>query len=785
MYRYGAALAAFLFLSAGCGSSGDVNVISGQSAGPVLMESGTANLFVQGPPVAGQVTVQNAAGQTLAQGPALAGVASFKLPENFFADASLRAQGGSGILVTFLVEEAEHLNAGGGPATFRAVVPDPVMYDVVGVDPVSAMIATHHLDHDLPLESAARDVYNYLDLPLDTDPEHLFQDTPFEASLFYQHARQAGGIDRLLSQVETEIDQQQNSSQRFLVNDGAKGILDTLAEQLQSSALEFVGGQVVSHAAGWLQGLIGFPADPTIQDVLDAIDGLRADIARLSTQIENVARTQAYITKDAPLATLRAEVSSDNDTLAQWASPTNQARPTQAALTKKMDEIHLKYNAALATAVQAELPSDGASGKDPGLIAMYLEGTVPRLYSATTVERAMYHLSRALELQQLILNLQVESFHFQVPAELYEAELAIDTYFANAKLQRQQYPLPFDMENLLLDRGTGLLWTRRPVILDDWRKIPDLVRNYTLGNTPAGQWRLPTVAELDTLVSATGGTGIDQHTEIGMKRDGFLPINGASEIGDWGIQPLNHLVLAGPIDYFSPTLGRATMVHVSNFRHSFENLGDYDGRFDRVIPFKLAFYLVRNAPTVESLTVSETGRTATTISYKAMARLSDGSQRDLTNLVRWKALNRSGVAVSHDVARISNASKDDGRLTLRVSGAADLKVVATYQSVEGSLAVPTVTFAAPPITNIVISPVRYEVAADKYPFQLAYHARTVRANGQVADADTQVTWSSSDPTVQVSASGLVQAVRPASRKTVQIKATLGSVSQTATLVLDP
>jgi hypothetical protein len=743
------------------------------------------NFFVQGPAVEGQVVVRDSSGSLLAERPATGGAAAFALPASAFTAGAAQARGSSAFLVTFTAD-AQDLEAGPGSATLSAFVPNPMPDQVVGVDPVSSLIAEHLAESpELTFDQAADDVFSYLGLPLDTDPQHLFQDTPFDSSLFFDET--TGDFDSFLDTIVDEIGRDSSSQGRFL-SAGLKlpPFALALAEQLKSSTLDFVFGEAISAAAGWLGGLIGIPSEPSVQQVLDAIDSLRQDVARLSQQIDAGFRSAAYNTKDLPLVSLRGQVSDDNETLRQWASPTLLAPPTQAQVAQTMSLIKARYTGALINAINAELPSLGASGLEPGLIQLYIDGVVPRIYSAATVGKARLHLTRALDFQQLILNLQVEAFHFERPALLYEAERAVDNYFADAKRQLQEYPLSFDEENLLLDRGTGLLWTRRPLVVSDFRDIAHLVAGNTLGGTPAGQWRLPTATELDTLVSATGGTGIDQNTNIGLKREGFLPINGRDQVGDWGLRDFNWEVLVGPINYLNSRQANATMINVSNFRRRTVPLADYDGRFDIVIPKTVAFYLVRQAPTVESLSVSETARTAFTVTYKATARLSDGSTRDLTDLARWSVLTRTGVAATHDVAKVSNARGDDGRVTLRINQPQELTVVASYKGgIEGRLAVPSLSFQPPAITNIVISPVRYRVPSDGYPFSLAFSARSIRANGQVEDADSAVTWTSSDPSVQISASGLVTASKPASKKTVTIKAKLGDIQQTARVVLDP
>ena len=788
MFRRSAAIAAILFVVSGCGSSNDFSSVSGSSSGNTPP---SANMFVQGPPVTGQVTVATSGGQQVAATAATAGHASLTVPESAFGAGGVQTQGASPLVVSFAVEDPTGLGAGNGPATFLAEVTRPTRDDIVGLDVVSTLIALHHRSRpDLSFEQAAEEVFAYLGLPAGTDPEHLFSDTEFDSGLFYEQARAVGGVDALIAEIIAELPQGDDSKGRFLQRNLSSPLnLNSIAKKLSDAALEYVEGEVKQRVVGWLQGVIGIQGDPSIQDVLDAIDGVRQDIARLSDQISRQANIANYNAKDLVLVTQRNDARTDTETLTEWSSPTNLTPPTEDQIAAKMAEIRTRYNSTLATAAELELPRVGSTGQEePGLAALYLNGAAPRIYSAATKERATYHLLRSLDFQQLVLNLEVEAFHYVRPSLLLDAERAIDTYFANAKSQLQQYPLPFDEDNVLLDRGTGLLWSRRPVIVNDGRTIPGYLRSYTLGGAPAGSWRLPSLQELATLVSATGGTGVDQHTEIGLKREGFLTVNGADQIGDWRIGELNWLVLTN--DFRTDSLGAGgTMLHVSNFRSGPSTVVDYDRHSGVSTPYKVAFWVVRNAPEVESISVTEASRTAYSVSYRATARLTDGSSRDITDLVRWSLQTTVGGQVTHDRARISNVSGSDGVLSLRVSNGGPFNVVATYNKVQGTTQSPNLTFASPPVTGLLLSPLRYHVPADGYvtggKFQLAFHARTVRANGAVADADSEVTWSSSDAGTTVSSSGLVSASRPSVRKVVNITARLGNLSQTSKLVLDP
>jgi hypothetical protein len=76
------------------------------------------------------------------------------------------------------------------------------------------------------------------------------------------------------------------------------------------------------------------------------------------------------------------------------------------------------------------------------------------------------------------------------------------------------WPAPRFVNNgdgTLTDRLTGLIWTQQFCAIDTWNAAVALVRVLSRGNcglndnSVAGDWRLPNVAELLTLVSWSGG----------------------------------------------------------------------------------------------------------------------------------------------------------------------------------------------------------------------------------------------------------------------------------------
>lgn len=786
-----------LMLVAGCGSSSP-DYSSGTPATNPGASVVAPNFLVQGPTANGQVTVANAGGQVLAQGPAVAGLASLSLPPGILLPAeNVNAQATAAPLqVTFIVEDGDHLNAGDGAASFFAEVPAPHEGDLVGVDAVSSLIALYHRAHpDLTFEQAALEVFEYLQLAADTNPEHLFEDTEFESGLFFAEAQASGGIDALLQRLVGEVSASSDSGGRFLqANAALPGIFDLVARKLAASVLNYAqnqADQAESRVIGFLEGLIGIGGGgPSIQDVLDSLNSLREDINRLSQKIDQQTNIITYGIKDAVVAPLRAASVSDNRTLTEYADPNNGAPPNQAQVGELMSRVRDRYSSALTLINTQELPQAGPGGGE-GLIGLYLNSVVPRLYGAPQKEKATYHLRRSLGFQQLVLNLLVEAYHFATPSLLLDAELAVDDYFDNAKEQRQQYPLAFDEEKLLLDRQNNRLWTRKPVVLGDARTVSIFVQRYIVDNSPAGSWRIPTADEMDTLVSATGGTGRDQHTELGMLREGFLPINGSNTVGDWRIGPFNWKVLVGST-FINNNGMQGTFIHVSNFRRSTESIANLDfrtgGLGDPTGP--VAFYLIRDLPHITNITVTEKTRSGYTASYVATARLSDGSERDVTEVVRWSLQSADGVPITHSTARISNVPESDGVITYRAATSPAMKVSAVYNDVEGTFDAPATNITLPPVTEILISPLRYVVPSDGYTgpegkFQKAFDARTVRANGATADANATVTWRSSDSHVTVSSQGLVTATRPSVRTTVIITAISGSVSREARLVLNP
>lgn len=780
-----AAFAFLLYSVSGCGGSSGGSDISGQAAQPTSIAA--SNYFVQGPSVEGQVAVANASGDIIAQAPASAGLASLTLPESVFTGGDVRAQGSaSSLFVTFTPDEPTDLGSS-GEATFSAEDPAPVKDDVLGVDAVSSLIALYHREHpELSFEQAAMKVFIHLGLPEDTDPEHFFEDTAFEAGLFQAEAAKNGGVNGLLDQLVDEVDRGPVTQRPLLIASPLRlPILDDFAQDLYHSALGFVEGQLV----GWLQGVIGLPHETSLDDVLNAIESLRADIEKLSQQIADTAARASYDAKIALLTNERANVRTDNQTLTGWFSRAARNPVPQSQVDDLMRDItqHYGRGATLNKAYEIEMPSQGASGGQPGAIGLSLNASLPHLYSAANKEDALNHLEGAIGFQQSVLNLVVEGLHYEIPSRLSESEAVIDHYFANAKSYMQQYPLPFDEENVLLDRGTNLLWSRRPLVINDARNIDNMLRSFALGGSPAGAWRVPFTHEFRPFAWGPG-----RGNEV-MKNGGFLPVNGSSVVGDWGTS-FPYLALTYPL-YNGSHILDAHMVDVRDSAIVERGVVSERQVHQPYDVSTVAFYVVRPAPTITNINLYLKSAERWNVYYGATANLSDGTSRDVTALVRWSVRGAGGQEVTNDVARISNIPGDEGHVAFRESGRA-VSVGAIYNDVQNFTGVDQGRGFTAPVKSVVVSPVNYQVPGGGFTgpnstYTRQYSAQLVLENGDVDRAvSTQdpsktgwVRWSTSDSSVTIDQNGVLVATRPTSQKIVTITATQPRVGVVGTAKL--
>lgn len=783
--RFVAVSAVVTLCLSGCGSSSQDGFATNSPVGTTLP---VANYFVWGPPAKAQVRVSDSSGGVLTSGEAIGGHASLTMPASLFNGSQAPAKGGPTIWVSLQVEDPENLGGGPGPIVLEAEVPQLQLDDIVGVDAVSTLIARYHRLHpELSFEQSARAVYRYLGLPEETNPEHFFTNTDFEAANFYAEAAKAGGVEALLTQLASEVDTAVPGSRVALleINPFIKGLGLTLAKAVAQHAKDLVFEEVFNRFIGWIGAQAGL-SGPGLGDVLRSIEQVRDQVRELSGLISGIASLDLYRQKDSVLVEPRARADDDTRTLADWANAELHQKPAEEVIRAKMESIKANFKNTLALVTAQELSGDQVAG--PGLIELYLEGVVARLFGKVQLENAIAHLERSQHFQELVLNLRVEAAHYDGDYE--GAERISEELFAGVKLQTQQYPFPFDMEKLILDRGTNLLWTRSAIFRSGINAVDPILTNFTLDGSPPNSWRLPTPDELRTLVSAVGDTGIDQHTNLKMAEKGFLPsAMDGRVIGDWGPGiDLDHEVLSSTINKIGGQAVSATMVNVDNFRFR-ENAGIYSRQAGRYL--SLAFYLVRTPPTVTAITVFPVAVPDAlkdfTLNYKATARLSDGSDRDVTDLVRWSIRTAAGQGIQTTDALISNVPDHSGQLTFRTSNLEPLVVSAAYRNIEGHTDARRVQFNPRPFKSVLIHPLRYYVDTNEYKTNtdqatIDFQAVGVRDNGEVV-AGLPFTWTSSDSDVSF-ANGQVVVKRPSAYKTVTITATLGQLRQTATLQLD-
>jgi hypothetical protein len=136
-------------------------------------------------------------------------------------------------------------------------------------------------------------------------------------------------------------------------------------------------------------------------------------------------------------------------------------------------------------------------------------------------------------------------------------------------------------------------------------------------------------------------------------------------------------------------------------------------------------------------TVTAASRSSSTIQLAAVARLSDGSERDVSTLATWQSSNAVLASVS-----------PTGLVTMFGTGEVDIR--ATYQSVSGSL---HLLVANASVAQLTISSAPSGPAAS---FQLTATARF--ADGSTQDVTRSATWASSNTGVATVSSGLVSVV---------------------------
>ncbi|HEY0263672.1 MAG TPA: Ig-like domain-containing protein [Granulicella sp.] len=158
-------------------------------------------------------------------------------------------------------------------------------------------------------------------------------------------------------------------------------------------------------------------------------------------------------------------------------------------------------------------------------------------------------------------------------------------------------------------------------------------------------------------------------------------------------------------------------------------------------------------PTVSSISLTPTSASVVnggTQQFQAVAKLSDGTTKDITSTVQWTSSNAS-------VATISSTglmqAKGVGTAQIKATVAAAANGVA---AVVGSATV-TVTAASSSLTSITITPANPTVTAGG---TLQLTATGTNADGTTQDLTGSLTWSTSNPAVATVTNGVITGVGP-------------------------
>jgi 6-phosphogluconolactonase (cycloisomerase 2 family) len=183
--------------------------------------------------------------------------------------------------------------------------------------------------------------------------------------------------------------------------------------------------------------------------------------------------------------------------------------------------------------------------------------------------------------------------------------------------------------------------------------------------------------------------------------------------------------------------------------------------------------LVVQTPQIDSIAISPTNPSiliADRLQFTATAHLTDGSSKDVTKQVIWSSADSS-------VAMVSNTMAASGLVTGITQGSTAISAALPSSPISAST---NLTVAYQPPSSISLNPGSVLIPlGDAQQFA----AVVTFADGNSLDWTPYVTWSSSDPSVAVSAGqGRVTSVALGSAT---ITASLGSVLGSATLTVSP
>ena len=728
-------------LLAGCGSSG-IEVSSLQGA-PVEASRAEVPLNVVGPRFSANVEVLDASGEVLAQEQAPSGSCVIGLNPSASKPSAVRLR----------IEDPGQLGAGQGSATFLALTDDDSNAQTVGIDAVTTLIALYARAHpELSDQQAAQTVFAFLGLPPETEPDHLFARSDFDDNLFLAQAKEVGGVDLLEAKLLTELENGQTSSHNFLTSNLGNPFAE-LALDLAKSGASFGGGKV----AGWLLAAVG-KNGPNLAEQISAVNGR---LTELSSSLADGYKKIQYTQHLKNFNEVLAPVQTISNTLALYTSSLNDSPPTHSQIQDLVKRIRSRTNF-LADAQTV----DKYDPTFPGMHQLFIGDTTAASVEDPTHpgEKVLYapefyplfhaRLNQALALQDLLLYQLVEAFHQSLDREpslepespdLALIENYVDSVLRFRKEQRNLQPLPIgDPEKVLLDPRTGLLWVRTTIKVDAFPHLDQVVSETRIGGY---KWRHASGDDIFGLLLSIGRRDIDQHQNLHLNAAGFLN-NGngksfaeAPDLGSWSFSVFtSNLTKTG-------ALYRTLSINLLNARteEPYTQRVYLDGGF-RIVDFPFQIMLCCEAPQITSLTVTQAPEDDFKVQLKAVAKLSDGQDLDVTKLVVWELTTRDGGqpgAAEVFRGHVSNLPESSGLVTLRGASTEPLHVMASYQGYNRPrVASAAVEIRHPSVPRKTGSLLVYPVSTSLVgPGTVKLRALRVFSDGLSEKAGDGVTWS--------------------------------------------
>ena len=573
----------------------------------------------------------------------------------------------------------------------------------------------------------------------------------------------------------------------FSLSSVGTGLLSGLGASLKSYA-----GQAV---IGWLMAEIGLPTrteaqlnriESLLSDIKSELDDIKAELDSLLTALQNTLTTL-----------LSAHLS---DTLTYIDTTTLEVKNRAALSSSDVLNVSDQENSDLANDILTHttmVPDIGQAQLGYATGTGFISLTVPRygdggrFINTDTLQAWQKELTYYQSYQLRAVNLLLQAcFLKATAARLSDAELYLDQFHVSAKQQQMLIPQQTVFPGLLLflpsaantepddsvviDRNTGLMWKRDLLGPCTWADAGNIiVQGYNAPIDGYYGWRLPTVAELQTLgatqdhlTNAVGIRGLGAWWQYVWTSDSFDDWAGAyaETVGQYVLNLRDADVQKAPL-HTSATYGNT----------------DYNPTYQLL--------LVRTIVTPKVLPITITSANVTG-GVRLTAVRSYGTkgnflglpyyEEDITQRVIWS------VTVNNDPTstkvHIGNGPDSSGLLQVRnnLQPGDVVTVTAQLGDQSQSLTLSNLPATDATVASLVISPARTLVLAQGQP-PINLTATAVTNSGVPSNVSNQVTWSSDTPgLVTISPLGAVTLVGPLPNVTTNVKITATYQGATAT-----